>query len=82
MRKPRMASVNYFEKCMKCVPPERKSGCQDHCPHYAEGRARLEADKAKANVGRDIKYYINDRLNNRKDASAKYAKKQSLRSRH
>lgn len=62
--------ANYFEKCMVCVPPERYPGCQDHCPHYTEGKAKLEADKAKVakkNAGWD---YVNDAIKDKRNATA------------
>jgi hypothetical protein len=35
----------YFECCHNCKPPRRYPGCQDHCPDYAEGKAKHDADK-------------------------------------
>lgn len=67
--------INYFEKCQHCVPPERHPGCQDHCEHYETAKARLEADKAKANKTIHLKYYINERQVDNKDGIAKYNKR-------
>ena len=66
---------NYFEKCQHCVAPVRHPGCQDHCPHYAEARARFDADKAKANQTKSIKDYINDSLAVSTDGINKYRKR-------
>lgn len=63
--------ANYFEECQKCKPPVRYPGCQDHCRHYKEARAKFEADKAKANVDRGVKLYIYDSVNHTKDSQAK-----------
>lgn len=35
----------YFECCHFCKPPKRYPGCQDHCPEYAEDKAKHDADK-------------------------------------
>ena len=67
--------INYFEKCQYCVPPERHPGCQDHCPHYAEARARWDADKAKKDEGKDVWHYCHDRGLKSRDGVAKYIKK-------
>ena len=67
--------VNYFEECTKCVPPKRYPGCHSTCPDYAKGRAKLDADKARANKTISLKYYANERLYVNKDAVAKYARR-------
>lgn len=67
--------TNYFEKCQKCVPPERHPGCHDHCPHYAEAKARYDADKAKHDETKSVKDYINAEMNKNKDGVAKYSKR-------
>ena len=77
-----MTPNNYFEECHKCKPPKRQPGCHAICPEYAKGKALLEADKAKAAMGKDIKYYINDKLNGSKDSVAKYAKRRPRRFHH
>ena len=33
--------------CYGCVAPERYPGCHDHCPKYAEDKARHDAEKAE-----------------------------------
>lgn len=67
--------TNYFEKCQKCVPPERKPGCQDHCPYYKEAKERYEADKAKINETKTVKDYINAEINKNKQGVARYIKR-------
>lgn len=74
--------ANYFEKCQHCVPPERHPGCQDHCPHYKEARAKYDADKARANKTITLKYYANEKLAEAKDNVAKYASRRPRRFRH
>lgn len=64
--------MNYFEKCQHCKPPERYPGCQDHCPHYKEARAKFDADKAKANKDIQLKYYANHKHAETVDGIAKY----------
>ena len=64
--------MNYFEKCQHCKPPERHPGCQDHCPHYKESRAKFDADKAKANQHIQLKYYANEKHAATIDGIAKY----------
>lgn len=63
--------MNYFEHCVKCVPPERHPGCQDHCRYYAEGKAALDRDKAKANKHREADLYSRDTVMSRRDKAAK-----------
>ena len=67
--------VNYFEKCQHCVPPERHPGCHGSCQFYAEARARFEADKAKENKSREIRYYCIEKHGATLDGIAKYARK-------
>lgn len=67
--------TNYFEKCQKCVPPERKPGCQDHCPHYAEAKAKYNADKAKRDEGKQVWQYCMDKAMDNNDGLVKYIKK-------
>lgn len=64
--------MNYFERCQKCPPDERHPGCQDHCKHYAESKAKYEADKDKYNKKCPLKYYINEHNAAVKDGIAKY----------
>ena len=66
---------NYFEKCQHCVAPVRHPGCQDHCQYYKEARAKLEADKAKANATKSVKDYINDAMASNLNGVAKYYKR-------
>lgn len=46
-----------FECCQKCVKPKRHPGCHDHCPEYAEERAKFDQNKKAAarNRGRDTR---------------------------
>ena len=67
--------TNYFEKCQKCVPPERHPGCQDHCPYYAESKAKWDADKAKIEAGKELRYYLIQRGLQTNDNLVKYIKK-------
>ena len=66
--------MNYFERCAKCVPPERHPGCQDHCRHYAEGRAAYDRDKAKANKHREADLYSCNAVMTRRDRAVKRIK--------
>lgn len=54
--------MNYFECCHYCVPPKRYPGCSGKCPDYAEGRAKYEADKAKANKYRTANTYTQETI--------------------
>lgn len=72
--------MNYFEKCMHCVPPDRHPGCQDHCSHYKEARARYDADKAKENGQRSLKHYASAQKAATLDGIAKYTKRRPKRS--
>jgi hypothetical protein len=60
---------------MHCVPPERHPGCQDHCEHYKEARARYDADKAIRDRTKSVKDYINDNINRSMDGVVKYKKR-------
>lgn len=66
---------NYFEKCQHCVPPKRKPGCQDHCPHYAEARAKYDADKALQDKDKDIRLYCVNKGKQSHDGLVKYIKR-------
>ena len=33
--------------CRYCVPPKRYPGCSDHCPEYAEQRAKHDKEIAE-----------------------------------
>ena len=46
--------MRYFEACIKCVPPKRYPGCQDHCPEHAKEKAIYEKDKAAERKRREI----------------------------
>ena len=70
---------NYFEDCQRCVPPKRHPGCHAVCPHYAEGKAKYEADKAIANKTITLKYYANEKRAEADDNVAKYAKRRPRR---
>ena len=74
--------TNYFEKCQHCVPPERHPGCQDHCPHYKEARAKYDADKARANSTKSVKDYINDIVTRNMDGVVKYNKRRPKKHYH
>ena len=74
--------ANYFEECQKCVPPKRHPGCHGTCPDYAESRAKFDADKAKADAGRELKYYTNNKHAKATDGVAKYVKKRPRRYRY
>lgn len=74
--------INYFEKCQHCVPPTRKPGCQDHCPHYAEAKAKHDADEALKNKGNDIRYYCIDKSLRNNDGRVKYIKKRPNKKYH
>lgn len=63
--------MNYFEHCVKCVPPERYPGCQDHCQYYAEGKAAYDSDKAKANKHREADLYSSNAVRSQRDRTAK-----------
>lgn len=45
--------MGVFDHCRHCLPPVRYPGCQDHCPHYAEDKA-----KCKERNGALKAYYI------------------------
>lgn len=47
-----------FEKCITCKPPKRHPGCQDNCPHYKEGKAKIAADKAIKRAEGKIDSYV------------------------
>ena len=34
--------MGVFDHCHHCLPPVRYPGCQDHCPHYAEDKAKCK----------------------------------------
>ena len=68
-------AINYFEKCQHCKPPERHPGCHDTCPHYAEARARWDADKAVAEKDKDLWHYCMERGQKSSDGVVKYIKK-------
>ncbi len=74
--------MNYFEKCRHCVAPTRYPGCQDHCEHYKEARAKYDADKARANQSIALKYYINEKRIENQDGVVKYIKRRPKRYRH
>ena len=74
--------TNYFEKCQHCVPPERHPGCQDHCGHYAEAKAKYEADKSKYNKNISLKNYCNERKAANQDGAAKYNKRRPKKAYH
>ena len=67
--------INYFERCQHCVPPERHPGCQDRCEHYAEAKAKYEADKVKLNGNVALRNYIKNHNAAHKDSTAKYKKR-------
>ena len=71
--------MNYFEKCQYCKPPTRYPGCQDHCEHYAEAKARYDADKAKAMGCPSLKYYANEHKAANLDSIAKYTRRRPKR---
>lgn len=71
--------MNYFEKCQHCKPPERYPGCQDHCEHYKEGRARLDADNAKRKEGTNLYNYVIERHVSALDSTSKYIKRRPNR---
>lgn len=52
--------MGFFESCIKCVPPKRHPGCQDHCPDYAKDKAEYNekkgAENKKRKVHNDIHY--------------------------
>lgn len=74
--------ANYFEECQKCVPPTRHPGCHATCPHYAEAKAKYDADKERANKTTTLKYYANEQNAKVKDNVAKYASRRPKRYRH
>lgn len=73
--------MNYFECCMKCIPPKRYPGCSGKCPEYKTAKDRYEADKAKNNEKYALKYYINEHNAAVKDGIAKYAARRKRRDR-
>lgn len=74
--------MNYFECCMACHPPKRYPGCSGKCPEYKEARAKFDADKAKKNTGKDLRYYTIERRAQTADGVAKYAKKRPRKYRY
>lgn len=72
--------MNYFEKRQHCVAPERHPGCQDHCSFYKEARAKLDADKSRANKYITVKYYMNESKAATQDSITKYLKRRPRRS--
>lgn len=74
--------MNYFECCHHCVAPKRYPGCSGTCGEYQAARTKYEADKAKNDAGREIKYYINERGSECRDNIAKYVKRRPQRYRH
>lgn len=64
--------TNYFEKCQHCVPPERYPGCHDHCPHYAEAKAKWDADKAKQDADKEVRHYCLHKGQRANDGLVKY----------
>ena len=75
-------AANYFEECQKCVPPKRQPGCHGYCPDYAKARAKYDADKAKADANREIRYYAKNRHAEHTDGIVKYIKKRPRRYRY
>lgn len=64
--------MNYFECCHYCVPPKRYPGCSGTCPEYKAGKEKLDADKARYNKERALRYYTYERSTEVKDAMAKH----------
>ena len=75
-------AINYFECCMPCKPPKRYPGCSGKCPEYKEARARYDADKAKQNADKEIKYYTNHSCAETMDRIAKYVQKRPRKYRY
>ena len=73
--------MNYFECCMKRVPPKRYPGCSGKCPEYKAGKDKYEADKARDKEKHALKYYINEHNAAVKDGIAKYAARRKRRDR-
>lgn len=67
--------TNYFERCQHCIPPERHPGCHGTCHHYAEARAKWDADKAKQDEGKELRHYFLNKGQQSNDGLVKYIKK-------